>query len=134
MKIFITATFKYEENKPEIEHLCSLVKKAGFQDFCFVRDMEDYQETFSDSRKLMLSAKDEIESCDALLIDFSEKSTGRTLEAGMAFAMGKKIIAIVKRGTNLKDTARGVCDAVIEYDEIDDIVPKLKKIKQGFKK
>jgi len=31
--MFITASFKNGENREEIEHLCSLVKQSGFEDF-----------------------------------------------------------------------------------------------------
>jgi hypothetical protein len=103
------------------------VKKAGMKDFCFIRDIENYQKIFSDSRELMDRAREEIIKCDALLIDFSVKSTGRTIEAGIAFDAGKKIIVIVKRGIKLNATAEGIADIVIEYDRLDDIVEPLKK-------
>jgi nucleoside 2-deoxyribosyltransferase len=128
MKIFITAQFKQGENKLEIEHLCSLVREAGFEDFCFIRDVENYQKIFDNPKDLMIRARQEINGCDALLIDLTEKSTGRAIEAGMAFSMGKKIIVIAKKETPLKDTAKGIADLIIEYDKIDDIVPGLRNI------
>jgi nucleoside 2-deoxyribosyltransferase len=128
MKLFITFQFNQGKNKLEIEHLCNLVREAGFEDFCFIRDVENYQKIFDDSRELMTRAKQEISGCDALLIDLTDKSTGRAIEAGMAFSMGKKIIVIAKKGTLLKDTAKGIADLIIEYDKIDDIVPELKNI------
>ena len=76
----------------------------------------------------MIRARQEISGCDALLIDLTDKSTGRAIEAGMAFSMGKKIIVIAKEGTLLKDTAKGIADSIIEYNKIDDIVPGLKKL------
>lgn len=127
MKLFITAPFKEGKNKEEVEHLCDLVRQSGFEDFCFVRDVENYQKIFNDPRELMTRAKKEIVSCYALLIDLTDKPTGRLIEAGIAYALGKKIIILVKRGISLKDTSKGIADAVIEYDNIDDIVPELKK-------
>ena len=50
MKIYITITFKGEENKDEIEHLCLAVRRGGFEDFCFVRDIENYKKVFSNIR------------------------------------------------------------------------------------
>lgn len=127
MKLFITAHFKNGENKTEIEYLCNLAKQAGFEDFCFIRDVENYEKVFDNPEDLMARAKEEIKLCDALLIDLSDKSTGRAIEAGMAFAMDKKIIIIAKHGTLLKDTAKGIADMVILYNNIDEIVPELKK-------
>jgi nucleoside 2-deoxyribosyltransferase len=90
MKIFITASFRNGENKEEIEHLCGLVKTAGFEDFCFIRDVENYKKAFDDPQELMQRAKDEIDKSDALLIDMTDKPTGRAIEAGIAFALNKK--------------------------------------------
>ena len=125
MKIFITMTFNESKNKAEVEHLSSLVKSSGFEDFCFIRDIENYQKVFSNSKDLMVSAKNEINNCDALLIDMTKKPTGRAIEAGIAFAKNKKIIVIMQKGTNIKDTVKGIADLIIEYDKLEDIVKPL---------
>jgi len=127
MKIFITAPFKNGENRVEIENLCGLVHRAGYDDFCFIRDIENYKKVFNDPRELMQRAKEEILKSDALLIDLSVKSTGRAIETGIAFGAGKKIVVIIKKGTRLKDTAKGVADKIIEYDNIEDIVEPLRE-------
>lgn len=124
MRIFITASFG--DSQKNIENLCSIVKAAGLEDFCFIRDVENYKKIFDDEKELMRKAKEEIQKSDALLIDMTEKPTGRAIEAGMAYALGKKIIVIMKRGTQIKDTARGIADTIIEYDEIGDIKEGLK--------
>jgi nucleoside 2-deoxyribosyltransferase len=127
MKLFITASFKGNENKQEIEHICNIAKEVGFEDFCFIRDIENYQKTFSDGKKLMQRAKEEIAKSDALLIDLTNKPTGRAIEAGIAFALDKKIIIIAQKGTAMKETATGIADLVIEYSLIDDIIPPLRE-------
>lgn len=128
LRMFITASFQGMENKDEIEHLCSLVKKVGFADFCFVRDIEHYQKTFNDPKELMNKAKEEIEKSDCLLIDMTDKPTGRAIEAGIAYALGKKIIVIMKKGTQIKDTTIGISDLIIEYDNVDEIVAPLSQL------
>lgn len=124
MRIYITVSFG--TSKEKIEELCSLVKSAGFEDFCFIRDVEKYQKIFDSPEELMQRSKEEIEKSDALLIDMTQKPTGRALEAGIAYVLGKKIIVIMKRGTKIKDTVRGIADMVIEYDELNDIIAELK--------
>jgi nucleoside 2-deoxyribosyltransferase len=119
MKVYITNSFG--DSKEVIEELCLLVKNVGFEDFCFIRDVENYQKVFNTPEELMSRSLEEIKKSDALLIDMTDKPTGRALEAGMAYALGKKIIAIMKRGTQIKDTTRGIADIVIEYDNINDI-------------
>lgn len=126
MKIFITVSFG--ESREKIEQLCSLVKSAGFEDFCFIRDVEKYQKIFDNPKQLMQKSKEEIQKSDALLIDMSEKPTGRAIEAGIAYALSKKVIVIMKKGTQIKDTTRGIADEIIEYDNITEILPKLKQV------
>jgi nucleoside 2-deoxyribosyltransferase len=128
MKIFITAAFKEGKNKNEIEHLCSVVKSTGFEDFCFIRDVENYQKIFQDSKQLMLRTKEEINKCDALLFDATNKSIGRAIEVGIAYSNKKKIIVIMKKDTEIKDTLRGVADVVITYNIIEDIQSDLNRL------
>ncbi|MFA4880873.1 MAG: nucleoside 2-deoxyribosyltransferase [Candidatus Doudnabacteria bacterium] len=125
MRIFITAPFG--DSQKNIENLCSIVRVAGFEDFCFTRDIENYRKIFNDVKELMRRAKEEIQKSDALLIDMTEKPTGRAIEAGIAYALGKKIVVIMKKGTVVKDTVMGIADVVIEYDSIADILPKLEE-------
>ncbi len=123
MRIYVTVSFG--DSKEDVERLCSLARAAGFEDFCFVRDVEHYQKIFDNPKDLMRSSCDEVAKSDGLLIDMTDKPTGRAIEAGMAYALGKRIVAIMKKGTQIKDTTRGIADAIIEYDAIDDILPGL---------
>lgn len=52
--------------------MCSLVNRSGFKDFCFIRDVENYEKIFDDAFKLMQRAKEEIAQCDVLLIEYKE--------------------------------------------------------------
>lgn len=130
MKIYITAPFKGKDNKKDIEELCSVVRKSGFEDFCFVRDIERYQKIFSDPHELMQRSREEIEKCDALLINYDGPATGRMIEVGIAYTLGKKIILITKKGANIRDTIKGITDDIIEYEELEDIIGSLSKIIQ----
>ena len=125
MKLFITVSFG--DKKEEVERICSLARSVGFEDFCFVRDVENYEKIFDNPKDLMRRAKEEIEKSDALLIDVSDKPTGRAIELGIAYALNKKIIVIMREGTPIKDTVRGVADLIIEYDDIADITVGLKE-------
>ncbi len=127
MKVYITARFKGEENRAEIEALCAAVKAADMEDFCFVRDVESYKKTFDDPRDLWKRARLEIEACDALLIDLSDApSGGRVLEAGIAYALGLPIFVVVKSGVPYKECYRGIATALITYERYDDIIVPLK--------
>ena len=128
MKIYITAPFKCGDNKTEIEEMCLAVKKSGFVDFCFIRDIENYQKIFNDGHELMKRAKEELEKCDALLIDYDGPASGRMIELGMAYILHKKVIIIAQKGTAIKETVVGVSDSIIEYSKIEDISRSLSKL------
>jgi len=128
MKMFITATFKKAENKPSIEQLCSFVRGAGFEDFCFIRDVERYKKIFSDPKQLMIQATAEIKNCDALLFDATKKSMGRAIELGIAYACHKKIIILVRNTVKIKDSVRGIADEIIIYETSGDIQNELRRI------
>jgi nucleoside 2-deoxyribosyltransferase len=132
MRLYITATFKGTENRAEVERLCALAARAGWEDFCFVRDVEGWAHVFDDPHALMARSLAEIAACDALLIDLTDKPTGRAYEAGMAYALGKRVIVIARRGTPIKDTTRGIADVIIEYDEIAAIVAPLAQLRQEW--
>lgn len=126
IKVYITARFKGSENKYEIEQLCDAVRQAGMQDFCFVRDVENYRKTFDDPVELWQRAFEEIEKCDALLIDVSDQPTGgRVIEAGIAFGLQKPVFVVVKKGTDYKDLYNGISTMVIKYSEPRDITEAL---------
>jgi len=131
MRLYITSSFG--DSEEEIEKLCSIVNSAGFEEFSFIRDVESFQKVFHNPKDLMQKAKEEIEKSDVLLIDMTNKPTGRAIEAGMAYSLGKKIIAIMKRGTEIKDTTKGIADRIIMYDVIDDISVGLKDALRGLK-
>jgi nucleoside 2-deoxyribosyltransferase len=122
-------TYRGEENRAEIETLCGLVRAAGFVDFCFVRDVEHYEAIFDDPRELMARSRDEILASDALLIDMTAKPTGRAIEAGIAYAAGRRVVILMRRGTAIKATARGIADAVIEYNSLDEIMEPLRALR-----
>ncbi|MFA6463617.1 MAG: nucleoside 2-deoxyribosyltransferase [Candidatus Paceibacterota bacterium] len=132
MRVIVTSSFG--DSEEIIENLCSAVRTAGFEDFSFIRDVEKYQKVFRDPKELMKRAKEEIEKSDALLVDMTDKPTGRMIEVGIAYALGKKIIVIMKKGTEIKDTTRGIADVVIEYDKISDITLELKKFQIIYEK
>lgn len=126
MKLFITHTFKGEQNRAEIEELCSAVRSSGWEDYSFVRDAENFSALKSPTPvELMTAAKKAVESCDALILDITDPSLGKGIEAGIAYESGKKIIVIIKKGAEIRRTAYGIADLVVEYQKIEDIISPL---------
>lgn len=128
MRIFITAAFTWSDNKNHIEKICSLVAQSGAQDFSFIRDRENYQKIYDDCHLLMKDATQEIEKSDALLLDVSDNpTTWRAIEAGIAYALGKKVIIIHLSTMQVRDSVKWIADIIIPYTTIEDIIEPLKK-------
>ena len=123
MRLFIASHFNKLENKFELEKLNSIVRSSGCEVFNFVTT---YTKPFNNDHEMMALAKAEISKSDALLVDVSEKSTGRMVETGIAFALGKKIILICRTGSVIKDTLNGISDFIVEYQTVEDIQLPLK--------
>lgn len=121
MKLFITHTFKGLENKTEIENLCQIVREAGWEDYSFVRDDENYTKKYQDPQEMMQAAQKAISGCDALLFDLTDPSVGKAIEAGIAYQLNKKIIVILEKGFEKRNTVLGIADIFIEYGQIEDI-------------
>lgn len=129
MKMYITAPFRDWKNKDEIEYLCAIIRKSGFEDYCFIRD----EKTFDDEYEMMKRAKEKIKECGALLIDYDGPTHGRMIELGIAYAMNKKIVLITKKWTHIKDTVKWVSDSIVEYENIEDIIKPMEKIYSEWK-
>jgi len=124
MKIYITAPFTWGDNKVDIDNLCAAVKRAWFDDYCFVRD----EEVFDDFHEMMEKAKTAIQECDALLLEYDWPSHGRMIELGIAYAMNKKIIIIAKNGITIKNTVKWVATSIIPYDSLEDIIQPMAEL------
>jgi 2'-deoxynucleoside 5'-phosphate N-hydrolase len=80
-----------------------------------------------DYKSLMDAALKKIDDSDLLIAELSYKSIGIGIEVGYAKARNKKIIYIHKKGTEVSTTVSGVSDIRIEYEDIEDLITKLKK-------
>lgn len=74
----------------------------------------------------MKSSKEMIKKCDFFVADVSFQKFGTGMEIGYASAFDVPIIFIYKRGSNLSRSLNLVSDNFIEYDNIEDVLEKLK--------
>jgi nucleoside 2-deoxyribosyltransferase len=128
MRIYVTARYKGDQNKADINKLCGFVREAGWEDFCFVRDVENYQKMFKQPDELMRRSLEEIIASNALLLDLGDNpSSGRIVEAGIAYALGKMVIMLKQPNTVVSDAVLGIASIVITYNEHKDIIAELHK-------
>ena len=65
---------------------------------------------------LMQRTFDEIEACDLLLVEFSEKGVGLGIEAGYAAARGRPVVVLAPEGVEISTTLQGISRRVIRYE------------------
>ncbi|WP_353094334.1 hypothetical protein [Tissierella praeacuta] len=123
MKAYIGIKY-YDDyrNKEIIYNITLALEKAGYKTSCIVRDIQDNdgQNGYSPN-ELMKLTFNEIDECDLVIIDLSEKGVGLGIEVGYAFARGIPVITIAKRGSNISETLEGISEKVFIYDDIEGI-------------
>lgn len=124
-KVFIAYSFA---NKNEFENLNSQLKKFLQENYnaevsSFVFDSEENM----DHETMMKLALEMIDKSQIIIAELTYKPIGVGLEVGYAKAKNKKIIYIHKLGSELSTTVNGIADYRIEYNNIDDLLLKLKE-------
>jgi len=77
---------------------------------------------------MMKQAMKEIDSCDLLIAETSEKGIGIGVEVGYAKARDKPIIYVRKKEAEHSTTVSGISDFQIIYSNIDDLKLQLSDI------
>ena len=115
--------------KSKVDTLTQALKNAGIENFVMIRDVEKYGEVEVSSKSLMAEyAFPEMEKCDMLIVEFSEKGVGLGVGAGYAFAKNIPIYIIAKTGSDISSTIGGLAKEIIFYDKPEDITEKFKEI------
>jgi len=68
-------------------------------------------------KELMGKALGEIDSCDIVVIEFTEKGIGLGIEAGYAFAKSVPIITIAQEGSEISNTLMGISKRIFIYKD-----------------
>lgn len=122
MKAYIGIKYhKDYRNKEVIYKITSALEKIGYTTSCIVRDMEDNKKREYNPKELMELTFKEIEECDLVIIDLTEKGVGLGIEAGYAFAKDIPIITIAKEGSDISETLEGISKRIVLYEDIEDI-------------
>jgi len=70
-------------------------------------------------------SKDIIPTCDLVLAEVSEPSTGQGIELGWANAAGVPIICFYRRGAKVSGSLRFISDELVTYETTDEMVAAL---------
>jgi nucleoside 2-deoxyribosyltransferase len=126
MKVFLSVKYYPDNrNREHIESLLSVLEQIGFETTCVIRDVEQWGRVSLTSQLLMGRTFAELESCDTVLIDSTDKGVGLGIEAGYAYARHIPIITIARNGSDISETLRGISHTVFMYNEVNDLKPIL---------
>jgi len=70
---------------------------------------------------LMTRSFEEINASDAVVVELSGKGVGIGIEAGYAYAVGKPIMTIARRGSDISETLCGISDKVLLFQEMETV-------------
>jgi len=125
MKIYLSIKYYSDnQNRELIENIYNFIQPAH-RVSCIIRDGEKWGEIKFSPQELMKKTFVEIDACDALLVEFSEKGVGIGIEIGYAHAHKKPIIVIAREGSDISNTVKGVAQKIIFYTSYEDMKSKL---------
>jgi nucleoside 2-deoxyribosyltransferase len=126
MKAYISVSFsrrKWVDN--EIAAVVAMLKEHGMSSFVFV---DNYKFDLSEERQMMKQAMTDINSCDLLIAETSDKAIGIGIEVGYAKARGKTIIYLRQKDSEHSTTVSGISDFQIVYLDTEDLKNQLADI------
>ena len=133
MKAYISVSYaKRKFLDKEINTIIEVLKKIEVTPFVFV---DNYRFDLTQERQMMQQVMIDIESCDLLIAETSDKAIGIGIEVGYAIAMSKPVIYIRQKNTEHSSTVSGISNYQIVYSDVEDLKTHLadtmKKILTG---
>jgi nucleoside 2-deoxyribosyltransferase len=125
MKAYIALSYhKREELKNELTIIKETLLRFEIEPFIFI---EKYDFKQNQEQQMMNQAMQDIDSCDILIAETSEKGIGIGIEVGFAKAKKKPIIYARLRNAEHSTTVSGISDFQIIYDSGSDLQAQLEK-------
>ncbi len=76
------------------------------------------------------SSRDVIRSCDVLIAEMSECSTGMGIEIGWADSFDIRIFVVYRDGSDIKGYMSSIAEEIIKYIDTSDLISKLSEVIQ----
>lgn len=126
MKVYISVSYaKRKFLDKEINTITEVLKKTEVVPFVFV---DNYKFDIAQEEQMMQQAMVDIESCDLLIAETSDKGIGIGIEVGYAKAKNKPIIYVRRKNAEHSTTVSGISDYQIMYSNTDELKEKLEGI------
>src|SRR5665648_104487 len=122
MKAYIGIKYHHDcRNRLVIEKISSILESVGYETSCIIRDKEKWGAVTVSLKELMESAFKEIDSCNIVVVDISEKGVGLGIESRYAYAKGIPVFIIAKKGSEISNTMVGISKQILIYERLTDI-------------
>jgi 2'-deoxynucleoside 5'-phosphate N-hydrolase len=109
----------------ELNAIVDTLKSFSIVPFVFV---DQYQFNRSEEQQMMQQAMTDIDRCDILIAETSDKGIGIGIEVGYAKALNKPVIYIRRKEAEHSTTVSGISDFQIIYADTSDLQVKLETV------
>ncbi|UYP47388.1 hypothetical protein NEF87_003673 [Candidatus Lokiarchaeum ossiferum] len=135
MKIYLAIKYHPDNtNREFITELANKLENAGIDSIIAVKDLEQWGKIHFTPQKLMDLSFKQIDLCDALVLEFSEKGVGLGIEAGYCYARKIPIYVIAKQGSDISNTIQGIATEIYLYDQLSELDEYFEKINLSFQR
>src|SRR5882757_7672101 len=108
MTAYISVSYsKRKSVDKELKAIADVLNNFKITPFIFV---DNYKFAATDEKVMMQQAMTEIDRCDLLIAETSDKGIGIGIEAGYAKAKGKPVIYVRQKDTEHSTTVSGISD------------------------
>jgi nucleoside 2-deoxyribosyltransferase len=113
MKAYISLSYRNRKKLHGVlDTIVSALKNLAVEPFVFV---DEYHFTAADEKEMMRQAMIDIDSCDILIAETSDKAIGIGIEVGYAKAKNKPVIYMRHTDAEHSTTVSGISDFTIIY-------------------
>ena len=123
MTAYISVSLKYRKSlNAELTAIADSLNETGITPFIFV---DNYKFDLTQEKEMMQQAMTDIDRCDLLIAETSDKAIGIGVEVGYAKAKGKPVIYVRKKRAEHSTTVSGISDFQIFYNDKEDLQKQL---------
>jgi hypothetical protein len=132
-KIFIGQAVSGEDMeklKVECSKIQEKLTELGYGAYCTVHPRDEKEE--KSPKDWMMHAFEEIDNSEMFLgiVRSEKRSEGMLMEVGYCLSKKKKLVIAVNKDVKDKTYLDEMADVVIEFEDIDDLINKLDKLKE----
>ena len=123
MKAYISVSYSRRKHlDKELNAIADVLNKLAIEPFVFI---DNYNFDLTQEQQMMQQAMSDIENCDLLIAETSNKGIGIGVEVGYAKAKNKPIIYVRQNNAAHSTTVSGISDFKIVYHDTDDLQKQL---------